>query len=192
MAEQDLEQAALALDDKGQPTAGAWFDAYLDLKAAGLRWQQAAFAAWYNAPKAHRQPRTMRELAKLLNYKSEQVFYKWQGQPWFRELGIDELRQRIFQKFVADVDRKTIHAAMVEDGGAGVAARRLFYDLDRRLTTGTDDESEQLTNDDEFSDLDDDELKAEEARLARILDQGTQAGADPPAAGDPAPAEPDQ
>ena len=107
---------------------GAWLDAYLDLCAAGLNWKRAAFAAWVNAPKSARQPRTMKELAALLNLKSEQIFYRWQQEAWFRDSGIDKLRQMIFQKFVADIDRKTIHAAMVEDGSPGVAARRLFYE----------------------------------------------------------------
>lgn len=122
-----LELAALSPD----APAGAWLDSYLDLRAAGLDWRKAAFAAWTNAPKSARQPRTMKELAELLNLKSEQVFYKWQQAAWFRETGVDKLRQMIFQKFIGDVDRKTVHAAMVEDGSAGVAARRLFYEQSR-------------------------------------------------------------
>lgn len=130
----DLEPLAQALDDEGKPTAGAWLDTYLDLKAAGLHWKKAAFAAWYNAPKQARQPRTMRELATLLNYKSEQTFYDWQKQPWFRELGIDKLRQLIFQKHIGDVDRKVIHSALTETGSAGVQAARLFYEQAKLAT----------------------------------------------------------
>jgi len=132
-----LELAAASLD----APAGAWLDAYLDLKAAGLTWKRAAFAAWVNAPKSARQPRTMKELAALLNLKSEQIFYRWQQEAWFRDSGIDKLRQMIFQKFVADIDRKTIHAAMVEDGSPGVAARRLFYEQAKLAQpgAGTDD-----------------------------------------------------
>ena len=107
---------------------GGWLDSYLDLRAAGLHWKKAAFAAWYNAPKRHRKPRTMRELAELLNYKSEQVFYKWQNQEWFKTLGIDLYRERIFQRYVGDVDRATIRAAIHDEGGAGVQARKLFYE----------------------------------------------------------------
>ncbi len=107
---------------------GAWLDTYIDLCAAGLHWKKAAFAAWYNAPKTSRRPETMRELAELLNYKSEQVFYKWQNADWFQESGIEKARQSIFQRHIADVDRKTIASAMTEDGSAGVAARRLFYE----------------------------------------------------------------
>ena len=84
-----LELAAASLD----APAGAWLDAYLDLKAAGLTWKRAAFAAWVNAPKSARQPRTMKELAALLNLKSEQIFYRWQQEAWFRDSGIDKLRQ---------------------------------------------------------------------------------------------------
>jgi hypothetical protein len=115
-------------DQPDQPPAGAWLDSYHDLKATGLHWKKAAFAAWFNAPKAARQPKTMRELAMLLNYASEQVFYKWQRQPWFAAAGIDKLRQAIFQRFIGDVDRKTIAGALTESGTPGVAARRLFYE----------------------------------------------------------------
>lgn len=126
-----LEQAAANLD---QP-AGAWLDAYLDLKAAGLPWKKAAFAAWFSAPKSTRQPGTMKELAALLNLKSEQVFYKWQQQAWFKDSGVDKLRQLIFQKYIGDVDRKSISEALNESGAAGVAARRLFYEQ-AKLATG--------------------------------------------------------
>ena len=115
-------------DHPDQPPAGAWLDSYLDLIASGLHWKKAAFVAWSNAPKATRQPRTLRELAMLLNYQSEQVFYKWQHQPWFLEKGLDKLRQAIFQRFIGDVDRQTIAQAVHETGSPGVAARRLFYE----------------------------------------------------------------
>lgn len=115
------------LNSKGQ-LEGAWLDTYLDLKAAGLHYKKAAFAAWFAAPKGSRKPATMRELAELLNYKSEQVFYKWQNADWFQEIGIERARQSIFQRYIADVDRKTIASAMTEDGSAGVAARKLFYE----------------------------------------------------------------
>lgn len=107
---------------------GAWLDTYLDLCASGLHWKKAAFAAWFNAPKGSRKPATMRELAELLNYKSEQVFYKWQNADWFRESGIEHARQAIFRRYIADIDRKTIASALTEDGSAGVAARKLFYE----------------------------------------------------------------
>ena len=115
-------------DHPDKPPAGAWLDSYLDLIASGLHWKKAAFVAWSNAPKPHRLPRTLRELAALLNYQSEQVFYKWQQQAWFRDKGLDKLRQAIFQRFIGDVDRKTISEAMYESGSPGVAARRLFYE----------------------------------------------------------------
>ena len=109
---------------------GAWLDSYYDLRAADskLDWRKAAFAAWYNAPKKTRQPRTMAALAELLNYKSEQVFYKWQKQPWFTELGIDGLRQSIFNRYMGDVDRATIAAALT----GGHQDKRLFYEQAQR------------------------------------------------------------
>jgi len=129
-----IEQAAAGQPDPDNPKAppsGAWLDSYLDLVASGLHWKKAAFVAWSNAPKMARQPHTLRELSELLNYKSEQVFYKWQHQPWFRERGIDKLRQAIFQRFIGEVDRKTISEAVYESGSPGVAARRLFYEQAR-------------------------------------------------------------
>lgn len=107
---------------------GGWLDAYLDLRSHGLHWKKAAFCAWYNAPKGAREPKTQEALAELLNYKSPQVFYKWQKEPWFRELGIDKLRESILLRHLGDVDRSTILAALEEVGGAGVQARRLFYE----------------------------------------------------------------
>lgn len=139
MADSDpspIEQAALGLPDESGQVRGAWLDAYLDLRAAGLTWKRAAYAAWFNAPKTHRQPPTGRELAVLLNLKSEQVFYQWQKQDWFKESGIDRLRQAIFQRHIGDVDRATIQAALVEDGAAGVAARKLFYEQAKLTSFG--------------------------------------------------------
>lgn len=117
---------------------GGWLSAYYDLlnctytDEAGaehkLAWQQAAFVAWDCAPKGNRQPAGMAELAALLNYKSEQVFYKWRRAGWYRAL-ILEVRQRIMTPYLVDIDRKTINAALAEDGSAGVAARKLFYEV---------------------------------------------------------------
>lgn len=123
--------AAGTSDDPNQRAEGAWLDSYLDLVASGLYWKKAAFAAWFNAPKNSRRPGTLKELAELLNYKSEQVFYKWQQQAWFREKGLDKLRQMIFQRHIGEVDRQTISEAAKETGSAGVAARRLFYEQAR-------------------------------------------------------------
>lgn len=111
-----------------QSKSGGWLNAYLDLHANGLEWRKAVFCAWYNAPKPNRQPETQSQLAELLNYKSPQVFYKWQKQSWFRELGIDRLRESILLQHLADIDRRTIDDAKAADGTAGVAARRLFYE----------------------------------------------------------------
>lgn len=128
-AAQTVEQLACGIADKDGRVSGAWLDAYLDLLAAGLHWKKAAFVAWYNAPKTTRQPPTMAALAEALNYKSENVFYKWQKQDWFLTLGIENYRRSIFGKYLADVDRVTIGAAMNETGSSGVAARRLFYEM---------------------------------------------------------------
>ena len=103
---------------------GGWLSAYLDLRAAGLYWKKAAFAAWEAAPKSTRQPDTMLALAYLLNYKSEQVFYKWRRQDWYHEIGVNQLRQSIFTRHLAEVDRATIAAAI----NGSHLDRRLYYE----------------------------------------------------------------
>ena len=117
---------------------GGWLSAYCDLLEAvyedetgvvrKLSRQQAAFVAWDCAPKQTRQPETMLELATLLNYKSEQVFYKWRKTGWYKTL-ILAVRQNILLPYLHDIDRKTIGAALTEEGGAGVQARKLFYEV---------------------------------------------------------------
>ncbi len=112
------------LQAEAQAKASGWLAAYLDLKAHGLTWQKAAFCAWFSAPKLTRQPKTQDELAELLNYKSSWVFHRWKKQSWFRELGIDRLRESILLQHLADVDRKTIESALT----GSVADRRLYYE----------------------------------------------------------------
>jgi len=128
MSQQRVEQLAHGVIDEDKRITGAWLDAYLDMQASGLHWKKAAFVAWDNAPKTTRQPATMLELAELLNYKSEQVLYKWRKQPWYQDIGVEQYRRGIFGKYLADVDRATIGAALNESGSAGVAARKLFYE----------------------------------------------------------------
>ncbi len=119
---------------------GGWLSAYLDLKAAGLPWKKAAYAAWFSAPKSAREPKRLEAkrddagriieagLDSLLGYASGQVFHKWRRQPWFFELGIDHLRESILLDNLADVDSRTISEAKTLDGAPGVQARKLFYE----------------------------------------------------------------
>ncbi len=125
----------------GYAEKGGFAGAYADLKAAGLHWKKAFFAAWFSAPKDNREPKLLAAkrdekgqiitegLDSLLGYSSPQVFHKWKHQDWFRELGIERLREMILLEHLGDVDRKTITAAKTEDGSAGVQARKLFYEL---------------------------------------------------------------
>lgn len=172
----DLETLAKGTETEEGRIEGAWLDTYLDLKAAGLHWKKAAFAAWYQAPKGSRKPSTMVELANLLNYKSEQVFYKWQHQDWFQELGIERARQAIFARYIGDVDRATINAALIEFGSAGVAARKLFYEqagFDRqRLEITGEDGGPIEVNDSRYANLSDAALDAAIARRLAGLDSG--------------------
>lgn len=116
--------------------AGGWASAYADLRAAGLHWKKAAFVAWDAAPKSTRLPATLLDLAALLNYKSDQVFYKWRRAEWYVELGVDKLRESVFIAHLADVDRRTIQAALTEEGMPGVKSRELFYSQAREARRG--------------------------------------------------------
>lgn len=128
-----IEELGKGIEVNGQ-VEGAWLDAYLDLKAnGGLHWKKAVFAAWYNTPKATRQPRTMKDLAAQLGYASEQVLYKWRKSTWFKDISIDSIRERVFMNHLADIDQVTIGAALNETGTAGVQARKLFYELAKVL-----------------------------------------------------------
>jgi hypothetical protein len=129
-----LEIAAAGQPDESGEIRGAWLDAYLDLRGSGLNFRKAAYAAWLCAPKATRQPGNLKELAALLNLKSDQIFYKWNSQSWLKDIGVDRLRQAVFMRHIGDIDRRTIHAAMIEDGSPGVAARRLFYEQAKLAT----------------------------------------------------------
>lgn len=123
-------------DLEGLAKAGGWASAYSDLRASGLPWKKAAFVAWDSSPKSTRLPATLLDLAELLNYKSEQVFYKWRRQEWYTALGVDKLRESVFVAHLADVDRRTIHAALNEDGMPGVKSREQFYNEMRQARRG--------------------------------------------------------
>lgn len=152
-------------DIENQAKDGGWLSAYYDLLAHGLHWKKAAFCAWYNAPKQTREPKTQDALAEMLNYKSPQVFYKWQKQAWFRELGIDRLREAILLKHLGDVDRRTIEEAIAAEGSVGVAARRLFYEQLKMATPENADINIDITFkralDKAYSDSDENEDKSE-------------------------------
>jgi hypothetical protein len=173
MSRERVDQIAHGIVDSDGRVVGAWLDAFLDLQAAGLHWKKAAFVAWDNAPKTTRQPQTMVELAELLHYKSEQVFYKWRKQKWYQELGVEQYRRAIFGRYLADVDRATIGAALNESGSAGVQARKLFYEQMTppalRIEHSGPDGGPIETRTAQYDTLSDDEL---EAALRRALDAG--------------------
>lgn len=127
-------------------TEGSWLSLFLDLRASGLYWKKAAFAAWHAAPKHARQPATMRELAAALGYKSEQVLYKWKHQEWFRECGVSTLRQQLYLHHLPDVDRQTFEKAASPDGSH--LDRKLFYDqLQQALQDAVDPDAADVTVD---------------------------------------------
>lgn len=151
-----LEELAKGQADENGVLQGGWLNTYLDLKLAGLHWKKAAFIAWQAAPKATRRPRTMRELATELGYKTEQVFYRWKKEAWFAEIDPDKLRRAKLANFLADVDERTVTAAMVETGAPGVAARKLYYELAGVLNPARLDIANLMID---YSKLTDDELQ---------------------------------
>lgn len=56
-----------------------WFDDYLELIEARWPWRVAAYIAWASAPKAHRTPKTLNELAPLLGLTSPRQIHKWKA-----------------------------------------------------------------------------------------------------------------
>lgn len=120
--------SALQDSTEKQAEKSGWLSAYRDLLAHGLHWKKAAFCAWFAAPKDARRPRTQEKLARLLNYKSVQVFYAWRKKAWFRDLGVDRLSESILTQHLADVNRAVIDAAL----NGNVNDRRLYFErLDR-------------------------------------------------------------
>lgn len=136
------------------------------------------------------------ELAKLLGYESEQVFYKWQHRDWYRQL-VKSVRAVRILELQQLADQQLEH--LLENGGekVKVAAIQIVYQQvhhQESLAVDNDRPARVAGGDDEFDTLSDDDLRAEEERLARILAERerTQAGAGAPAAGASEAADPDQ
>lgn len=189
-----LEQAAAGQEENGK-IRGAWLMHYYDLVASGIcSRKQAAYAAWYSAPKATRRPKTQEELAGLLNYKSAQIFFKWRQQEWWQE-AINQTGLALLEDYNADAHRRLIDLALNEGGGAGVAALRLYFERLQQIKPGeltlSGKAIENTVN--VVMALSDDELDSELERLEqkrkgpvfataegeRAAGAGTAAGADP-------------
>lgn len=118
-----LEQAA---------QKGGYFDMALDLRAAGLDKEKAAFAAWWAIPANRRVPATLAEFSKLVGI-SERTLRKWKFTDWWRDYQIDNVGMGILLEPLAEIDRATAQAALYETGHVGIQARRQYYEeLERR------------------------------------------------------------
>lgn len=111
--------------DKVEESAiiGGFRSQFVDLNASGLNPQRAFFVAWFNAPKDARKPKTQREVAELLGIR-EPTLSEWKHKKWFLDLNVGSWRTQAYLNFLADIDRKTLEAAL----NGGVADRRLFYE----------------------------------------------------------------
>ena len=158
-----LEQAAAGQEENGK-IRGAWLMHYYDLVASGLcSRKQAAYAAWYSAPKQTRQPKTQEELAALLNYKSAQIFFKWRQQDWWKS-AINQTGLALLEDYNADAHRRLIEMALNEGGSAGVAALRLYFERLQQIKPGELTVTGQNTVN-LVMNLSDDELDSELERL---------------------------
>lgn len=118
-----LEQAA---------QSGGYFDMALDLRAAGLDKEKAAFAAWWSIPADRRVPKTLGEFSKLVGI-SERTLRKWKFTEWWRDYQIDNVGMGILLEPLAEIDRATAQAALAETGHVGIQARRQYYEeIERR------------------------------------------------------------
>jgi len=91
----------------------------------GNAWAMAAFAVWRAMPKTKRQPHTQAELATLLGFTSEQVFYKWMRQ--YPDLFVRSSSglQVMIREFLPDVLWASIRSA-TGDGAQGFQDRKLL------------------------------------------------------------------
>lgn len=131
-----LEQAAAGEPDDSGGIRGAYLGHIHDLVASGLcNRKQAAFAAWYSAPKKYRLPRTQAELAALLNLKSDTVFFKWRHSEWWPK-AVNRAGLELLEQYNADAHRRLVQLALTEGGSPGVAALRLFFERAGQLSAG--------------------------------------------------------
>lgn len=91
----------------------------------GNSWALAAFAVWRALPKIMRQPKTQSELATLLGFTSEQVFYKWMRQYPDLFARSSSGLQVMIREFLPDVLWASIRSA-TGDGAQGFQDRKLL------------------------------------------------------------------
>ena len=97
-------------------------------RRGGNAWALAAYAVWRAMPRALRQPRTQADLAHLLGFTSEQVFYKWMRQhPDLFVQSSSGLRAMIHE-FLPDVLWASISSA-THDGAQGFQDRKMLLSI---------------------------------------------------------------
>jgi len=127
-------------------------------KRGGNTWALAAFAVWRSLPKQLRQPRTQNELAALLGFTSDNVFYKWMNQ--YPELFITSSAgmEAMIREFLPDVLWASIASAK-HGGTQGFQDRKMLLtmggmvtDKSERTIVGDKDRPIAVTNLDELTD----------------------------------------
>lgn len=97
-------------------------------RTGGNTWAMAAFAVWRALPKMLRQPRTQADLAGLLGFTSEKVFYKWMRQ--YPDLFVQSTSglQAMIHEFLPDVLWASI-ASATQDGAQGFQDRKMLLSI---------------------------------------------------------------
>lgn len=127
-------------------------------KRGGNTWAMAAFAVWRSLPKQMRQPRTQNELATLLGFTSDNVFYKWMNQyPDLFQTSTAGM-EAMLREFLPDIMWASIHSAK-HGGTQGFQDRKMLMtmagmmtDRSERTLVGDASRPVVVTNLDELTD----------------------------------------
>lgn len=109
----------------------------------GNAWAMAAFAVWRSMPKVVRQPHTQAELAALLGFTSDKVFYKWMRQ--YPELFVQSSSglKSMIHEFLPDVLWAAIQSATT-GGVQGFQDRKMLMSIGGMTTERSE---QRLTGD---------------------------------------------
>ena len=127
-------------------------------RTGGNTWALAAFAVWRALPKQLRQPRTQNELALLLGFTSDNVFYKWMNQHPELFQASSAGMEAMLREFLPDIMWASIQSAK-HGGTQGFQDRKMLMtmagmttDKSERTLVGDKDRPIALTNLDELTD----------------------------------------
>lgn len=152
-----------------------WFGDYLKLVADRWPWRVAAYIAWASAPKSHRWPKTLIELAPLLGLTSPRQIHKWRTKyPSIETIVALMQSQPLFEH------RRDFIEALIESGTGpdykGFNDRRLAFEMMGDYVPKSQIKL-QKSSSKEPSDLSEEELRAW-LETGELPDQSTDAETD--------------